>query len=124
MRVLVCGSRDFSNARLLDAVVRGYLTSIATTRESHVIIHGAARGADTLAGECADRIGVRVESYPADWDRYGKRAGYVRNQQMLDEGKPDLVVAFYSGEHKSKGTEMMVKIASQAGVECWEIFGG
>lgn len=56
------------------------------------------------------------KEFPADWDKYGKRAGYLRNVQMLDEGKPDLVVAFPGG----KGTAMMVKLAKERGVRVIE----
>jgi hypothetical protein len=58
-------------------------------------MHGAARGADRLAGAAALRLGLEVVEYPADWKRHGRRAGYVRNEQMLAAG-PDLVVAFHA----------------------------
>jgi hypothetical protein len=75
------------------------------------IIHGAARGADTLAGLFAKMFGTKVEAYPADWDTHGKAAGPIRNQQMLDEGKPDLVVAFPGGA----GTKHMKETAARRG---------
>lgn len=56
--------------------------------------------------------------FPADWDKYGKSAGYIRNQQMLDEGCPDYVVAFPGGA----GTNMMKRIASKAGVPVIEAY--
>lgn len=56
---------------------------------------------------------IRVEEYPADWARFGKSAGYLRNKQMLEEGKPDLVVAFPGG----RGTANMIAIAMKAGVK-------
>lgn len=108
-----------------------------TTHASHLtVITGGAPGADKVAHQWARTPGphpsdiddghgnmlVLTEVYRADWDRYGRRAGYIRNQQMLDEGKPDLVVASYDGLERSKGTAMMVDIARKAGVETWEIF--
>lgn len=80
------------------------------------------------AGECRKPViyaplgwarerGIPVEHYPADWDQFQKRAGYIRNQQMLDEGKPHLVVAFHSNLQDSKGTRNMVEIARKAGVD-------
>lgn len=105
MKVLVCGGRDFKDYSKLELVLDG----IRPTE----IIHGAARGADSLAGDYARSNGVLCREFPADWETYGRRAGYVRNTKMLEEGKPNLVVAFPGG----KGTAMMVKIAKEAGVE-------
>lgn len=82
-----------------------------------MILHGGASGADRLAGQWAERCGVNNIEFTAHWNQYGKRAGYVRNAQMLEEGKPDLVVAFPGG----KGTAMMVKLARDAGVEVIEV---
>lgn len=77
-----------------------------------VVIHGAARGADKLAGQIADEFGFRTLAYPADWETHGKKAGFVRNTHMLREGRPDCVLAAPGG----KGTAMMVDIARRAGV--------
>ena len=103
LKVLVCGGRDFSDYKLLTRT----LDQLRPT----TIVHGAARGADSMAGEYAKRQVIPCQVFPAEWNKYGKRAGYVRNQQMLDEGKPDLVVAFPGGP----GTRMMVKIAREQG---------
>ncbi|MCY4637910.1 MAG: SLOG family protein [Acidobacteria bacterium] len=116
-RVLVCGSRDFTDPGLVKAKldeVRERLGGVPMR-----VISGAARGADRMAAEWAARNGVPCDEYPADWDRYGKSAGYRRNEQMLTEGQPHLVVAFPQGE--SRGTRMMMQIASQARVAVEEI---
>lgn len=81
------------------------------------VISGKARGADTLAIDWAVVNWQDYKEFPADWEKYGKSAGYIRNQQMLDEGKPDIVVAFPGGA----GTRMMVNIARKAGVEVLEV---
>lgn len=103
MRVLVCGGRDYKDRermfQILDAL-----------SDVDCIIEGGARGADSLAGEWADARSVALEVYPADWNVHGKSAGHIRNQQMLDEGKPDLVIAFPGG----RGTANMVLRAEQA----------
>lgn len=65
-----------------------------------------------MAGELGKQLGIRVQKFPADWDRYGKAAGGIRNSQMLIEGKPDLVVAFPGGN----GTRDMVLKARKAGI--------
>lgn len=104
MRLLVCGGRDFTD--------RDWLYSVLDDIKPAVVIHGAAPGADTLAGDWAKERGVPVEAYPADWDKHGRAAGPIRNSRMLREGKPDLVLAFPGG----RGTANMVKQAGQAGV--------
>jgi hypothetical protein len=106
MRVLVCGGRDFNNYDLLNDTLLSRVPATAT------IIQGGARGADRQAAHWARENDRSVEEYPADWEKYGKRAGYLRNKQMLEEGKPDLVIAFPGG----KGTDMMIKLAVDAGV--------
>lgn len=122
MRVLVCGSRDYANRERMFRLLNEILMEAAQMDEGVTLIHGAARGADSLADEWGHLASpVEIESYPADWDRHGKRAGYVRNQQMLDEGQPELVVAFYSAVERSRGTSMMVDIARKAGVRVLEI---
>jgi hypothetical protein len=113
MRVLVCGGRDFADRQLaIDT-----LDSLDAERGIGRIIHGAARGADTLADEWAAARGVPVERFHADWRAHGKAAGPLRNQRMLDEGRPGLVVAFPGG----RGTADMVRRARAAGVEVIEV---
>lgn len=80
------------------------------------VIEGDARGADRLAGEWAEEQGEQPLRFPADWEKYGRAAGPIRNQQMLDEGRPDLVLAFSRDITKSKGTKDMVTRAHKAGL--------
>lgn len=112
MRLLVCGGRDFSD----QAFVYESLDLVHARRPVVLLIHGGARGADTLAGEWAAALGVSVQVFPADWSRFGRRAGFLRNQQMLVEGHPDGVIAFPGGA----GTRMMVQLAQAAGVPVWQ----
>jgi hypothetical protein len=105
MRVLVCGGRNYRDRRLVFHTLDS-LVGIST------LIHGCASGADGLAARWARARGVPQEPYPPNWRRYGLAAGPIRNQQMLDEGRPDLVVAFPGG----KGTFNMVDKAEGAGV--------
>jgi hypothetical protein len=117
MRVLVCGSRHFND---YDFIKRA-LTEVILEKgiDIGLIIHGAAKGADTTAGDVARDAGILVQAFPADWDTHGKRAGPIRNYQMLKEGKPDLVVAFIAPN--SRGTKHMVEISRKAGIEVKEI---
>lgn len=107
MRVLVCGGRDYRDSYTLGA----WLYGIHQDAGIDVIIEGGATGADELARRFAEWAGIRCETYPADWSM-GKQAGPIRNRQMLEEGRPDLVLAFCGG----RGTENMVRQAERAGV--------
>lgn len=109
MRVLVCGGRDFDNYEELAAALR----KVDNARRITLLIEGGASGADTLARRWARQKGIPVDTYRADWNRWGtKMAGEARNQRMLDEGKPDLVVAFPG----DTGTADMIGRAQRAGV--------
>jgi len=112
MRVLVCGSREWQDyPAIYDA-----LSEVKPEDDAYAtVIHGAARGADTLAGEAAGFLCWPVEAYPADWDKHGKAAGPIRNKQMLDTGI-DLVLAFTVAWPPTPGTAHMIKIAAEAGV--------
>lgn len=105
LRVVVCGGRDYADARHLGEV----LTWVAPLE----MAHGGAPGADSLAGRWAEVHGVPLKVYPADWARDGRAAGPIRNARMIREFKPTLVVAFPGGH----GTENMVLRALRSGVD-------
>ena len=111
MRVLVTGDRLWSDPVL----IREALSKMANGVQ-HTLIHGCAKGADTLAALEALKLGFLVEPYPANWGQYGRAAGPVRNRQMLTEGLPDIVFAFHDNLDASKGTANMVKLARKAGL--------
>lgn len=113
MRVLVCGGRNYKNR---DNVFNT-LDLINNETPISCIIEGNARGADRLAGNWACSTTTPCELYHAQWDKYGKFAGFKRNTEMLEVGKPDLVIAFLGG----RGTDMMCRIAEQAGIEVWRM---
>lgn len=141
MRILVCGGRNFADpfpydhspenaesirqyrfvhAQLNDIVIQNskeYNLDDNWLPTDIVIINGKARGVDSASSDYAITNYCQLEEYPAEWKKFGKAAGFVRNVQMLREGKPDLVVAFPGG----KGTEMMIRLAREAGVEVREI---
>lgn len=79
-----------------------------------IILTGGAKGADSMAHEIAGELGFMRKVMPADWAQYGKRAGYLRNIAMLDEG-PELVIAFWDG--KSKGTLHTINEAEKRGIK-------
>ena len=112
MKVLVCGSRNW-RAR---AVTYDALEQLKkSTKEPITIIHGDCRGADKIAGEVAETLGMEVERYPANWKKYGKSAGPIRNVEMLEQN-PDKVIAFHENIMESKGTNHMLSIASKVNV--------
>lgn len=122
MRLLVCGSRDFENQQVVWNSISTIITSGAISNGEYdlkdwTIIEGGASGADALAAKYGGYMDVNVETYPADWNAHGKAAGPIRNQQMLDEGKPDKVLAFINKPLvESRGTKHMVEIAEKAGL--------
>lgn len=111
MKVLVCGSRDW----LSQGIIQERLSKLPPNT---IIIHGACRGADNIAGFVAQILGFEVRPYPAKWDLFGYGAGKARNQQMLDEEHTpeepiDLVIAFDMG---GPGTNDMRDRAVKAGI--------
>ena len=112
MKVLVCGGRSFTDK----AVVWHALDAFGPPEITEVI-SGMARGADTLAAEWARKFGFSLHEFPADWGKNGHAAGPIRNQQMLNEGKPDAVIAFPGGV----GTQDMVGRAMRAGIPVHKI---
>lgn len=124
MKILICGSRGWKDHRPIDAIVAGYDVLAEGAGEDLVIVHGGApKGADAMADRIGRRWGIKVEKVPADWDKYGKAAGFIRNQQMLDEHHPDVVYAFRA-YGKSNGTDDMCARAQAAGIPTFIINGG
>ena len=101
-RVIVAGSRDFDDYKLLKSKLDFYLKN----KKDIVIMSGTARGADKLGEQYAKEKGYQLLKFPADWNTYGKRAGYIRNKEMLKNA--DAVICFWDGI--SKGTEHMIEI--------------
>lgn len=115
-RILVCGGRAYNDRERVFKILDAAAQALANR---HIkIIHGAATGADSLAKLWATERRVNNQAFPADWDIHGKRAGFIRNKQMLDEGKPHVVIAFPGGV----GTRMMVQLAKRAGIPVKEYF--
>lgn len=106
-RVLITGSRNWTDVTTI-------LKALEELPEGSVICHGAAAGADTIAAEVAEELGIPSFAYPAKWREQGRAAGPIRNQYMLDDFKPDLVLAFPMPG--SVGTVDMMKRAEKAGI--------
>lgn len=108
MRVLVTGDRNWHSFEKIAQWLR-------QLPPDSVVIQGGCRGADEIASGVAKTLGLAVETYSADWVRYGRGAGPKRNQVMLDSGV-DLILAFHSDLANSKGTADMVRRARKAGI--------
>jgi hypothetical protein len=104
--VLICGSRNWSD-------VHAIRKELVRLPPNATIIHGGAPGADRTAGWLAEDLGFTVHEYLADWKRHGRRAGILRNLEMLDAG-PDLVIAFQ--RNGSKGTQHTIDEAKRRGI--------
>lgn len=139
MKILVCGGRKFGDLKTVKRGTPLWHERVAQYRFVHrtldamfpadkddmttwlpppdtVIISGMASGADTAAVDWAMVNWVSFLEFPADWKKLGSAAGPIRNQQMIDEGMPDLVLAFPGGT----GTADMVRRARTAGIEVRE----
>jgi hypothetical protein len=106
--ILVCGSRYWQDDIEICAALEHYEFEPGGVR----VIHGDCRGADRIAGRIAEQLGMEVEPFSPEYERYGKAATHIRNAEMLDQ-HPDVVLAFGVGA----GTDDVVKKARAAGIE-------
>lgn len=113
LTVLVCGGRDYNNYPQVEIILNQINEDTGIQR----IVNGDARGADRLSTAWASARDIDIAKYPADWDKHGRAAGPIRNQQMLSAEDIDLVVAFPGGA----GTADMVRRSRKAGIEVMEI---
>lgn len=140
-RMLVCGDRKWLKHYLPDGTIdavkvrsirRGsyrILDMMARKMNADTLIEGCADGADRLAERwtfAQETLGPDLIKqhlhFPALWDKHGRSAGPIRNIQMMDEGKPDFVVALHDNLSDSKGTKHMVSIADKAGIPVYGFF--
>lgn len=110
---LICGGRDFINKKGFEGAMR-FITNRFGKPSS--VLNGGARGADKIAKEWSDKKKYNTITEDADWDKYGKSAGPIRNRVMLGYN-PDLVIAFPGGN----GTADMVDISKKAGLAVIEL---
>ena len=116
VRVIVCGSRNLTDVLAIESALR------ALDPRPTVLVHGAARGVDTIAALWATRNGIAVEAHPAEWDAYGRGAGPRRNSHMASLGA-DLCVAIFADRLDPKsGTADMLRKARRAGIRTREVW--
>ena len=103
MRVAIVGSRDYPNW----SSIINFVKRLAGKYPDTVVVSGGARGVDSVAVKAAELAGLKVEVYPADWDKHGKKAGFLRNKTIVD--RADKLVAFWDME--SAGTAHSIGLA-------------
>ena len=103
MKLAVIGSRGFDNYELVEKVLNEYKDKVT------LVISGGAKGADTLGEQWAKNNNINTLIYPAEWEKYGKRAGHIRNTDIINSC--EFCIAFWDG--KSAGTQDSIKKAQQ-----------
>lgn len=111
MRVLITGSRTWTNASAISMALAWFSTGMNPSDVT--VVHGNAQGADRLADYEARRQGMHVERHPAAWKLHGRRAGFVRNELMV-ASHPDVCLAFI--RDSSRGATMCADLAEKAGI--------
>lgn len=109
MRVIIAGSRTITSYKTVCEAIE------ASGFDITCVVSGTARGVDKLGEEWALRHAKSVKKFPAWWERYGKRAGYLRNEEMARNA--DALIAVWDG--KSAGTKHMIDIANNAGLKVY-----
>ena len=119
LRVIIAGSRDFNDYELLKKSAIHIINKKTMLPDLARIVSGGARGADTLGERFANEMGLEITRFIPDWDGLGKRAGYVRNEQMakfaIEDDNDGMLIAFWDGQ--SKGTKHMIDLANKHGLE-------
>lgn len=111
IRVIIAGSRNFCDYKLLKEKCDYFLSNkLKDPCLNVIIVSGHARGADSLGEKYAAERNLGCEIYPANWDQFGKRAGYIRNTVMANAG--DFLIAFMDAYSENKGTRNMIDIAT------------
>ena len=109
-RIVIAGCRDFCDYGIAKEYIDECLSEISENN-TFIFVSGACRGADMLGEQYAKEHGFEIESYPAQWDLYGRSAGPIRNKKMAEVS--DLVICFWDGQ--SRGTRTMIQYAEQLG---------
>jgi hypothetical protein len=116
MKVIIAGGRTFYD---YDLLCKTCDNALRLQREVE-IVSGTANGADKLGEKYAKEKGYPIKQFPANWDKYGKSAGYKRNEEMAKYA--DALIAFWDG--KSKGTKHMIELANRYGLKVKTVFYG
>lgn len=113
-RILITGSRTWTDWAFINRRLDQAWAALGGDPQTVLVSGNCPRGADAMAEEWAELRGIQVERHPADWNKYGKRAGFMRNAEMVDLGA-DICIAFI--KDKSKGATMCASLAEKAGID-------
>ena len=105
-RIIIAGSRDFNNYDIVKRILKKYIKVNKIELSNIIIVSGCANGADKLGERFAIEYKIKLKKFPANWNEYGKSAGYIRNSEMAKYGNK--LFAFWDG--KSKGTKHMINL--------------
>jgi len=125
MKILICGGRNFNDYKMLEETINMHIevNKIFFLNDNVEIVSGCALGADQLAIKFANKHCLLVKKFPANWDKFGKSAGYIRNKEMAqylcDSKDTCKVIAFWDGV--SKGTKNMIEISKKLNLD-WKIY--
>ena len=115
VRVIVAGSRTFDNFSLMEKELMRYFKKNGLHRADVEIISGTANGADKLGEHFAEKYGLKLSKFPADWDTHGKAAGFIRNEEIakysIEDDNKGVLFAFWN--NVSKGTKNMIDLAKK-----------
>jgi len=109
MKTIIAGPRSFTSERIFHSIIKKYPSEITE------VVCGMARGVDMLGYKWAKENGIPVKEFPADWEKYGKRAGPIRNKEM--EQYADAAIIIWDGQ--SKGTKSMLNIMIKSRKPTW-----
>lgn len=113
MKWLVTGGRSITDVSLIEEHLD---TMFKKYGKPEVLIHGDCSGVDKISGSWAEKNKITVKTFPAEWKRYGRAAGPIRNRQMADEcSKEDLCVSVWNGS--SSGTKDMLGVCEKKGMK-------
>lgn len=116
LKLIFCGSRNWQDRHYIILV----MSRLKSNLGEFIVIEGEAEGADKQSREAAENVcALPVEPYPANWTKFGKAAGPMRNTQMRVEGRADGVIAFHNDLKSSRGTKNMVEQSLKAGLPVW-----
>lgn len=107
MKTIIAGGRDFEDVEYFLKCIENEFDSITE------IVSGRAKGADTMGEILAVSNNVKIKKFPAQWDKYGKAAGSLRNKEMAEYA--DALIAFWDG--RSTGTYNMIQLAKKLGLK-------
>lgn len=110
--ILISGSRNYSDKNKIEGVINYYSNNSIVK-----IIHGDCSGADRIADEVGRKLNIEIKKYPAEWNKYGLRAGPLRNIKMIEEN-PDITLAliFHEDLKNSKGTKHMISLLDKTNI--------